>query len=130
MVADMEEPTPDPQPPDAAAFQLAEQVVALDRKLSRAMAAGRGIALTSEQLDVLIAIGAIDQLSAAKAAALKEIGKWRRSQAGVYQRGRVLARSRTGRKRKGPSRRAGTSGGMTAAVDTSGARARARTMFV
>lgn len=60
----------------------------LDRQISRAIERGRGIRLSQEQLDILVAVGAIDRLKEAAADDLKRVarerGEHRRRQAELW----------------------------------------------
>lgn len=49
----------------------------LDRQISRAIERGRGIGLSQEQLDILVAVGAIDQLKDAAADDLRRVARER-----------------------------------------------------
>lgn len=106
----------------------ADAIVALDRKVSRAMTSGRGIGLTADQLDVLASIGLIELLAAAKAAVLKEQAQCRRLMAESINEARSGS-TLSGDPGAGPHHRDSTFGGTTPRRDINDARARARTMF-
>jgi hypothetical protein len=54
-----------------------DSLVRLDRKVSRALSNGRGIKLSAEELELLASLGMIEQVSDAKAKALKEQARCR-----------------------------------------------------
>jgi hypothetical protein len=60
-------------------WSLCEALVNLDRKVSRALQNEVGVKLSSADLELLAAIGVISILSEAKARALEEVARCRRS---------------------------------------------------
>lgn len=64
-------------PNDQVSPTLAAAIIALDRKVSRAIDRRRGITLSADQLDVLAEIGCLDALATAKAAALTTAARLR-----------------------------------------------------
>ena len=66
---------------DADPTTLADQVIDLERRLTRAAQRGAGISLKPHELDLLAATGAIDCVSRVKSQILKEKVKWRQREA-------------------------------------------------
>ena len=56
-----------------------DRLVSLDRKVSRAIERGRGLKISTEELDLLAELGLMDQVGKAKADALKQLAIKRRS---------------------------------------------------
>ncbi|AHE57401.1 hypothetical protein [Sphingomonas sanxanigenens] len=106
----------------------AEAIIDLDRKVSRAMAMGRGISLRADQLDALASIGLIERLADAKATILKEQARCRQIRAGSIS-GEGSGSTSPEAPAADPPAANGTSGGTTPPQDASAARARARKMF-
>ena len=106
----------------------AEIIIHLDRKLSRAAQRGKGVTLTSDQLDALTELGLLEQLSDAKAAILKDHARCRRTKAECINE---EASGSTSFVVPGEnlSTTIGTSGGTILSADGSAARRRARAMF-
>lgn len=67
--------------PRMAESSLCEALVKLDRKVSRVLQNGAGVKLSSADLELLAAIGVISFLAEAKARALEEAARCRRSRA-------------------------------------------------
>lgn len=55
-----------------------DEIIDLDRRISRAINEGRGIRLNDEEVDILVSVGAVEVLKVAAAAALKEQAERRR----------------------------------------------------
>lgn len=103
-------------------------LVALDRKVSRALSAGRGIKLSAEELELLAGLGMIEQLADSKAKALKEQARCR--QLRVVSTSEGLSGSTTSAAPMvSPPAIGGTSGGTMPPPDASNGEARARRMF-
>jgi len=107
---------------------MSEAIIDLDRKVSRAIARGKGIGLSADQLDALAEIGLVERLAEAKAAILKEQARCRQTKVASTSEEASGSISR-GAPEASQSARDGISGGMTPPEAVSAARARARTMF-
>ena len=105
-----------------------DTLVRLDRKLSRAIVTGKGIKLTGEELELLARIGMIEQLSTAKAVALREQAQCRQSRAASISAGRTGSTSFAAPMASPPAT-GGTSGGTMPPPADSNARARALQTF-
>lgn len=105
-----------------------DALVRLDRKVSRALATGKGIKLAGDELELLAQLGMIEQLAESKAKALKEQARCR--QLRVVSTSEGLSGSTSSAEPTGsPPAIAGTSGGTTPQPDATSGEARARRMF-
>jgi hypothetical protein len=105
-----------------------DNLVRLDRKVSRALAIGKGIRLTAEELALLASIGMIEQLSDSKAVALREQAQCRQSRVASIsgaRSGSTLSAAPMG----GPPAIGGISGGTMPPPAVSSAKARAHQTF-
>lgn len=103
-------------------------LIALDRKVSRAVECNRGIRLSADELSALVSIGFVESLSQAKASILKEQVQLRGSKVvsiSAVSSGSTMSEGLTESRRV----QGGTSGGMTRMQGDSSERARARIMF-
>jgi hypothetical protein len=103
-------------------------LVRLDRRVSRALADGRGIRLAGHELELLARVGMIEQLASAKATALKEQAACRQSKVvsiSEVRSGSTSSVAQTG----APRAQTGTSGGMIQSQGVSSGRARALRTF-
>ena len=105
-----------------------QDLVALDRKVSRALSAGRGIKLSAEELELLAGLGMIEQLADSKAKALKEQARCRQLRVVSTSEGHSGSTT-SGAPTASPPAIAGTSGGTTPPQGASNGEARARQMF-
>ncbi|QZP06850.1 hypothetical protein [Caenibius sp. WL] len=105
-----------------------ESLVRLDRKVSRALSNGRGIKFTAEELALLASLGMIEQLSEAKAKALKEQARCQQLRVVSINEGHTGSISYEAQMGS-PSATGGTSGGMIPPPDGSRGEARAQQMF-
>lgn len=107
---------------------LPEAIVDLDRRVSRAIAKGRGIGLTRDQLDALAAIGLIERLAEAKASILKEQARCRQTKEESIS-GAASGSTMSGPAEARPPAGDCTSGGTIPRPGAFNARARARRIF-
>lgn len=105
-----------------------DTLVRLDRKLSRAIVSGKGIKLTGDELELLARIGMIEQLSSAKAVALREQARCRQSKVASISEVRSGLTS-SAAPMAGLPATVGISGGTTSTPGDNSAKARARQTF-
>jgi len=115
---DANEPTPNP---------YANDIIKLERKVSRAAAAERGIQLSATELTILTVIGAVRLLSEARVQVLEENAKCRSREVSIKE---AFSTSITHEAKAACHPAPGsTSSGMTARQEGSNARARALQML-
>lgn len=105
-----------------------QDLVSLDRKVSRALSNGRGIKLSAEELELLAGLGMIEQLADSKAKALKEQARCRQLRVVSTSEGRS-GLTMSGEPTASLPAIDGTSGGTMPPPDGSNGEARARRMF-
>lgn len=105
-----------------------DSLVRLDRKVSRALADGRGIRLTGDELELLAGLGMIEQLADSKAKALKEQARCRQLRVVSTSEGRSGSTLSVGQAESPPAID-GTSGGTMEPPAGTNGRARAQRMF-
>lgn len=104
-----------------------DEIINLERKLTRAMQHERGITLKPADLNVLAAVGALDRLSEVKSEKIKEKVKWRQVRASINAASSGLITTEA--KEECRPATSSTSTGMIAQKDASAGRARASAMF-
>lgn len=105
-----------------------DSLVKLDRKVSRALSIGKGLKLSSDELELLAGLGMIEQLADSKAKALKEQARCRQLRVVSTNAGRsglILSDLPMG----SPQAIDGISGGTKQPQEGSSGEARAHRMF-
>lgn len=105
-----------------------DALVRLDRKVSRALATGKGIKLHGHELELLAGLGMIEQLADSKAKALKEQARCRQLRVVSTSEGHSGSTT-SGELTASLPAIGGTSGGTMPPPDGSNGEARARQMF-
>lgn len=105
-----------------------EDLVRLDRKLSRALVIGKGIRLAAGELELLASLGMIEQVAESKARALKEQARCRQLKVASINEAHSGSISSVGQMGAPPAI-AGISGGTMGPQGDNSGKARARRMF-